>query len=153
MSSKTRIIVLHMKEVIYTAIFIVLAIVLILLLVFMFGSDRKNQDAQETAVYNAGVYTSSIQLEGQTLDVQVVVDEDHINSVSLVNLDETVATMYPLLQDSMDTISQQIYEDQSTENISYTVENQYTATILLDAVESALDKARVEENKTEEDEG
>lgn len=153
MSSKTRIIVLHMKEVIYTAIFIVLAIVLVLLLVFMFGSDRKNQDAQETAVYNAGVYTSSIQLEGQTLDVQVVVDEDHINSVSLVNLDETVATMYPLLQDSMDTISQQIYEDQSTENISYTVENQYTATILLDAVESALDKARVEENKTEEDEG
>ncbi|MCD8132452.1 MAG: hypothetical protein LUE19_01175 [Clostridiales bacterium] len=153
MSSKTRIIVLHMKEVIYTAIFIVLAIVLVFLLVFMFGSDRKNQDAQETAVYNAGVYTSSIQLEGQTLDVQVVVDEDHINSVSLVNLDETVATMYPLLQDSMDTISQQIYEEQSTENISYTVENQYTATILLDAVESALDKARVEENETEEDEG
>lgn len=153
MSSKTRIIVLHMKEVIYTAIFIVLAIVLVFLLVFMFGSDRKNQDAQETAVYNAGVYTSSIQLEGQTLDVQVVVDEDHINSVSLVNLDETVATMYPLLQDSMDTISQQIYKEQSTENISYTVENQYTATILLDAVESALDKARVEENETEEDEG
>ncbi|MCD8109641.1 MAG: hypothetical protein LUE14_06020 [Clostridiales bacterium] len=153
MSSKTRIIVLHMKEVIYTAIFIVLAIVLIFLLVFMFGSDRKNQDAQETAIYNAGVYTSSIQLDGQTLDVQVVVDEDHINSVSLVNLDETIATMYPLLQDSMDTISQQIYEDQSTENISYTVENQYTATILLDAVESALDKARVEENETEGDEG
>ncbi|MCD7922380.1 MAG: hypothetical protein LUG27_08125 [Clostridiales bacterium] len=153
MSSKTRIIVLHMKEVIYTAIFIVLAIVLIFLLVFMFGSDRKNQDAQETAIYNAGVYTSSIQLDGQTLDVQVVVDEDHISSVSLVNLDETIATMYPLLQDSMDTISQQIYEDQSMENISYTVENQYTATILLDAVESALDKARAEENETEDDEG
>ncbi len=150
MSSKTRIVVLHMKEVIYTAIFIVLAIVLILLLVFMFGSDRNNQDAQETAVYNAGVYTSTVQLEGQTLDVQVVVDEDHINSVSLVNLDETVATMYPLLQDSMDTISQQIYEDQSTENISYTAENQYTTTILLDAVESALEKARAEESEETE---
>lgn len=139
-----------MKEVIYTAIFIVLAIALILLLVFMFGSDRNNQDAQETAVYNAGVYTSTVQLEGQTLDVQVVVDEDHINSVSLVNLDETVATMYPLLQDSMDTISQQIYEDQSTENISYTAENQYTTTILLDAVESALEKARAEESEETE---
>jgi len=150
MSSKTRIVVLHMKEVIYTAIFIVLAIALILLLVFMFGSDRNNQDAQETAVYNAGVYTSTVQLEGQTLDVQVVVDEDHINSVSLVNLDETVATMYPLLQDSMDTISQQIYEDQSTENISYTAENQYTTTILLDAVESALEKARAEESEETE---
>ena len=142
MSSKTRIVVLHMKEVVYTAIFIVLGIVLVLLLVFMFGPGRKSRSGEESAVYNAGVYTSSIQLDGRTLDVQVVVDEDHINSVSLVNLDETVATMYPLLQDSMDSISQQIYEDQSTENISYTVENQYTTTVLLDAVEDALDMAR-----------
>ncbi|MCC8028773.1 MAG: hypothetical protein LIO75_03075 [Lachnospiraceae bacterium] len=147
MSSKTRIVVLHMKEVVYTAVFIVLAIVLILLLVFMFGPVRRNQDAEETSLYKAGVYTSSIQLEGQTLDVQVVVDEDHINSVSLVNLDETIATMYPLLQESMDTISQQIYEEQSTENISYTVENQYTTSVLLDAVERALDKARTDEEE------
>ena len=46
MSSKTRIVVLHMKEIIYTAIFAVLAIVLILLLIFMFlpkvrGSHNK----------------------------------------------------------------------------------------------------------------
>ena len=34
MSSKTKIFVLHMKEIIYTAVFAVLAIVLILLLVF-----------------------------------------------------------------------------------------------------------------------
>ena len=113
MSSKTKIVVLHMKEVIYTMIFIVLAIVLIGLLIFMFGPGKKNRQAEETAVYNPGVYTASIQLGGQTLDVQVAVDEDHINGVSLVNLDETVATMYPLLQSSMDSISQQICEDQS----------------------------------------
>jgi len=150
MGSKTRIVVLHMKEVIYTAIFIVLGIVLVLLLVFMFGPGRKTQDAEETALYNAGVYTSSIQLDGRTVDVQVVVDEDHINSVSLVNLDETVATMYPLLQDSMDSISQQIYESQSTDSISYTTDNQYTATILLDAVDAALDKAKVEAEESED---
>ena len=37
MRSKTRIVVLHMKEVIYTTIFIILGIVLIFLLVYMFG--------------------------------------------------------------------------------------------------------------------
>ena len=47
MSSKTKIVVLHMKEIIYTAVFAVLAIVLILLLLFMFlpknkGTDRKS---------------------------------------------------------------------------------------------------------------
>ena len=145
MSSKTKIVVLHMKEVIYTAIFIVLAIVLILLLVFMFGKGRKEKDVSETASYKAGVYTSSIQLEGQSLDVQVVVDENHINSVSLINLDETVTTMYPLLQSSMDSISEQVCRDQSLDHVSYTVENQYTATILMDAIEKALDKASVDQ--------
>lgn len=116
----------------------------------MFGPDRKNGGVEETAQYNAGVYTSSLRLDGKTVDVQVVVDENHINSVSLINLDETVATMYPLLQDSMDSISQQIYEEQSTENISYTTENQYTATVLLDAVDAALEKAKVEEDGSEQ---
>ena len=40
MSSKTKIVVLHMKEVIYTIIFVVLAILLAVLLFMMFGKDR-----------------------------------------------------------------------------------------------------------------
>ena len=96
MSGKTKIVVFRMKELIYTVLFIVLAIVLILLLVFMFGPGKDKKEKQ-TAAYTAGVYTSSIQFQGKTIDVQVVVDEDHINSVSFVNLDETVATMYPLI--------------------------------------------------------
>ena len=41
MSSKTKIVVLRMKEIIYTAIFIGLAIFLILLFFFMFRSEKK----------------------------------------------------------------------------------------------------------------
>ena len=41
MSSKTKIIVLHMKEIIYTVIFAALTILLILLLIFMFRPDNK----------------------------------------------------------------------------------------------------------------
>ena len=41
MSSKTKIVVLHMKEIIYTAVFAALAIILILLLVFMFLPKNK----------------------------------------------------------------------------------------------------------------
>ena len=142
MRSKTKIIVLHMKEVIYTTIFIILGIVLIFLLIYMFGPGRHQKNDSQPK-YKAGVYTSSIAFEGQTLDVQVVVDEDHINSVSFVNLNDTVATMYPLMQSSMDNISEQICKTQSTDNISYAEENQYTATMLLNAVEDALDKAIV----------
>ena len=42
MSSKTKIVVLHMKEVIYTVVFIVLGILLILLLTFMFLPNGEN---------------------------------------------------------------------------------------------------------------
>ena len=40
MSSRTKIVVLHMKEIIYTAIFAALGILLIILLFIMFRPDR-----------------------------------------------------------------------------------------------------------------
>ena len=145
MSSKTKIVVLHLKELIYTAIFAVLGILLILLLVFMFLPDSKNKTTKETMKYTAGVYTSSIQLNDNAIDVEVMVDDNHINSISLVNLDETTAAMYPLMQPALDNLSQQIYEKQSLENISYEDDNQYTSMVLLKAIQAALDKAAVTE--------
>ena len=149
MRAKTKIVVLHMKEVIYTTIFIILGIVLIFLLIYMFGPGRHQKTDTDQPKYKAGVYTSSIQFEGQTLDVQVVVDENH-NSVSFVNLNDTVTTMYPLMQSSMDSISEQVCQTQSVDNISYSEENQYTASMLLNAVESALNKAVVSDADTSE---
>ncbi|MEY8391692.1 hypothetical protein D3Z36_08305 [Lachnospiraceae bacterium] len=141
MSSKTKIVVLHLKELIYTAIFAVLGILLIILLIFMFLPDNKDKTTKETMKYTAGVYTSSIQLNDNAIDVEVMVDSTHINSISLVNLDETTAAMYPLMQPALDNISQQVYENQSLENISYDDDNQYTSMVLLKAIQSALDKA------------
>ena len=46
MSSKTKIVVLHMKEIVYTAIFAVLAIVLIILLIFMFRPKSRETSAE-----------------------------------------------------------------------------------------------------------
>lgn len=43
MSSKTKIVVVHMKELIYTGIFILLGIVLILLLISMFTPDKSQK--------------------------------------------------------------------------------------------------------------
>ena len=145
MSAKTRIVVLHMREVIYTAIFAALAILLILLLVFMFRSGKMDSAAQETMKYVSGVYTSSIVLNNQTMDLKVVVDDNRINAISLDNLDETAATMYPLMQPALDHISQQIYEKQSTENITYEEANQYTSVVLLNAIKNALSRAEVKE--------
>lgn len=141
MSSKTKIVVLHLKEVVYTAIFAILGILLVILLIFMFLPDDKDKATKETMKYTAGVYTSSIQLNDNAIDVEVVVDDNHINSITLVNLDESTAAMYPLMQPTLDNITQQIYEKQSLDNISYGDDSQYTSMVLLNAIQSALDKA------------
>lgn len=146
MSAKTRIVVLHMREVIYTVIFALLAILLILLLVFMFRSGKKGAALSETMKYASGVYTSSIVLNNQTMDLKVVVDDNRINAISLDNLDETAAAMYPLMQPALDSISQQIYEKQSTEGITYDEANQYTSVVLLNAIKDALSRAETKES-------
>ena len=140
MSAKTKIVVLHMKEMIYTLIFAGLGILLILLLIFMF-LPKESKKTAETMNYVAGVYTSTIQFNDNTIDVQVVVDESRIQSVSLVNLHETVTTMYPLMEPAVQEIASQVCEKQSTDNIAYSEDNPYTSMVILNAVKSALKKA------------
>ena len=144
MSSKTKIVVLHTKEVIYTGIFVVLAVVLAVQLFLMFGKNKNADPASADAIYHAGVYTSPITLNDNTFDVEVKVDENHINSISLVNLSETTTAMYPLVEPALDALSDQIYTSQSTENITYSEENKYTSMLLLEAIDNALEKARKE---------
>lgn len=147
MSSKTKIVVLHMKEVIYTAIFLVMAVVLIAVLIIMFGPKNTAQPTsaviEESASekYIAGVYTTSIELNDNSFDVQVTVDKDHINSIKLVNLSETTTAMYPLMEPTLDTLASQIYETQSTDNIATSDDNKYTSMLLLEAIKTALSKA------------
>lgn len=143
MSAKTPIIVLHMKEVIYTIVFAGLSILLILLLLYMFLPDSDKTDSTETMKYTAGVYTSSILFQNSAIDVQVVVNENKISSISFVNLDETVSAMYPLIEPSLADLAAQIIEKQSLEGISYSAENQYTSLMLLNAIDTALGKAAV----------
>lgn len=141
MSAKTKILVFRMREIIYTAIFAVLGIILLVLLFFMFLPAAKEPATQEKASvpkYIAGVYTSPVSLNGSTIDVEVVVDETHINSIRLVNLSDTVTTMYPLVSPTLDTIASQVCQNQSLENITYPSESKYTSEILIDAISEAL---------------
>lgn len=52
MSSKTKIVVLHMKEIIYTVLFICLGILLVALLTFMFHPKTKKLPHQRALPIN-----------------------------------------------------------------------------------------------------
>ena len=134
-----------MKELIYTGIFIALGILFIVLLAIMFlpsgKKEKSREDGQTVNAYIPGIYTTSIELGGSVVDVEIVVDENNINSLRLVNLDEAVATMYPLIEPSFEELSGQITENQSLEGITYSDDSRYTSILLLNAVEASLEKA------------
>ena len=75
--------------------------------------------------------------------MEVAVDGDRINSVSFVSLDEAVTTMYPLMQPVLDDLESQIVSSQSLENLSYSMETRYTSQALINAIETALNKAKI----------
>ena len=142
MSSRTRIIVLRMKEIIYTAIFVGLGILLITLFLVMFRPKKDSiATSGDPAAYIPGVYSSVITLNNQDMNVEVTVNASKITSVALVPLSETVITMYPLMQPAMEVLAEQIVANQSTAGVSYSAESRYTSGVLLKAVDQALAKA------------
>lgn len=160
MSSKTKIVVLHMKEIIYTGIFLVLGVVLLIFLIILFMPQKEDHipeqptaspTAEETSqpdltvnsssVYIPGIYNTEVVLNDQVINVEVIVDQTGISSVELVNISESVATMYPLLEPAFDSLSAQIIETQSLDDITYSQESKYTSLVLLEAIRKSLDKA------------
>jgi len=140
MSRKARIMVFRLKEIIYTAIFVALGVLLIVLLVHMFSS--KSEDAPASgSIYIPGIYTTSMTIGGQTMDVEVTVDADHINSIRLVNLDESITTMYPLMEPTIENLEEQILAAQSLDYVVHEESQKYTSTALLQTIEKTLEKA------------
>lgn len=137
---KTRIIVLQLKEIIYTALFVAFGIFLIILLVFMF-TNKKEDSSPTTATYTPGIYTSSVVLNNQPVNVEVTVDRNHINSIRITNLDNAVETMYPLLVPTLSNLENQLINDTPINNLSIQTDSMHTSSLLLNAIESALDKA------------
>ena len=163
MSAKTKIVVLHMKELIYTAVFAVLGILFIILLVMMFlpGKDKDGESraqdssgsepvmAEVSSLYIPGIYTTELVLGSESIDVEVIVDKDSITSIRMVNLSDSITTVYPLLEPTLESICEQVYAQQSLDSITYTSDSKYTSLVLLEAIQASLDKARADSDAAE----
>ena len=142
MSSKTKIVVFKAKELIYTGIFILLGILLILLLIFMFAPSKESTEkSEQTSGYIEGVYSSPLTLGDSELELQVTVKNGKPQSAALKHLDKTVKTMYPLVEPSLKEINKQLPKVESIDDIKFDDQSQYTNTILKQAIKNALKKA------------
>ena len=103
----------------------------------MFLPRNKDKDAttiQPSNSYMPGVYTTSLVLNDNVVDIEV-------NNIRIVNLDEAVTAMYPLIEPAFEDLVIQICENQSLDGITYADDNKYTSMVLLDAIRTSLQKA------------
>ena len=143
--SRTRIVILQMREIIYTAVFVGLGILLLIILFFMFWPDGKDENKEQadngkTAVYEAGVYSKQMTVGDSVINLQVVLDEEQVKSVEMINLDDTVSAMYPIMKPSVESISNQLASGVSLDEVVLSDEGQYTEKMILNEVDSVLDE-------------
>lgn len=95
--AKTKIVVIQMKELIYTAIFARPWYTSHRFAYYYVSSGQINKEKTGSTkqIYTPGVYTSQIKLGDTTLNLEVAVDADQVKSVALVNLEESVANHVP----------------------------------------------------------
>ena len=104
--------------------------------------DSASGSAGTANTYIPGIYTTELILGSETVNVEVIVNDHAITSLSLADPDETLTTMYPLLEPTMDSLNKQICETQDLSQVTYSAETRYTSLVLLEAVKASLEKAK-----------
>lgn len=147
--SNTKIVVIKRRQLLYSGV-IVLLIIIALLVFILFPRSDKSADAtpqynNEEARYTAGVYTSVISLNDSLLNLEVIVDKNHINSIYISNLDNAITTMYPLVEPALEKLASQLYLDVEFDAIKFSDDSKFTQTLLLNAIKDTLAKAIITE--------
>ena len=137
---RTKILVFQMKELIYTGLFVILGVTIVILLFALFGGKNQTPTTESQAkIYNPGTYSLELTLNDTLLNMEVVVDSDRVKSVSLKNIDDSVTLLTP----SLANIEKQLVNETDPENVILSDDSRYTEMMLLESVKEVLKKARV----------
>ena len=136
----TKILVLHIRQIIKAALFITGIVLLLFILMFFFlGRDSATQ-----SVFNPGTYTAQITLNYKPAQIEVTVTEDEITNIVLNPLSENQEIFYPLLMSTTEAIAGEIIENQSLSIVS-SYENITTSKVVINAISRALEMAMAED--------
>ncbi|MCL2674588.1 MAG: hypothetical protein FWE92_04575 [Defluviitaleaceae bacterium] len=156
----TKIFVLQVQQIRKVLLIAAAVVAAILLVMFLFGGrsaetpttphvqPAPQQQAPPPAArtpetrYVPGTYFSEITLANSTIIVSVEVSENAILNVSIYDPYEAQEMFYPLMQPTMDSLSQQIVTMQSL-NVQMADGTPYTQEVLISAIRNALDAAMV----------
>ncbi|WP_317856133.1 hypothetical protein [Chakrabartyella piscis] len=133
----SKFMVIKLKELIRTAIFAILGVVILVGLIWFFlGIGDK-----DTAMYRDGVYHTQVTLGEEKAMVSVTIEEGLIADVALSELTETATVFYPLMESAAEEVCREVVKTQSLE-ISVSKANAYSAQEVLQAVAQGLEQAK-----------
>lgn len=134
----TKFVVVKAKELIKTAVFAVLGVIIIVGLITFF---LHMGDDENTGMYRDGTYYGEMETGGEITEIAVEIRNGEIADVSVEETTEAVAVFYPLLETAVEEVGREVVATQSlTAEVSS--ENAYSAQLVLDAVAECLEKAK-----------
>ena len=146
--SNTKIVVLQVRKIIYAGIFVVLGMIILGVLLAMFlpkknsevGSISGPEEKTVEKKYEAGVYTKEIEIGDSTVNLELALDEGQVKSLELVNLEESVETMYPLMKPTVKRLEKKLVAGEDIHKIKLSGDAKYTEKMLMESVETMLEE-------------
>ena len=133
----TKFMVIKMRELIKTAVFAVLGVIILIGLIWFFlnlGEDR------QASTYRDGTYRSQIEVGSEWATVEVTVKDGYIEGVALGEVSDGALVFYPLLEVAALEVADGVVENQSLA-IQVSAANQNSAQAILSGVAQGLSEA------------
>ena len=133
----TKFVVVKAKELIKTAVFAVLGVIIIVGLItfFLHMGDEEN-----TGMYRDGTYYGEMEVGGEITEIAVEIKDGQIADISMEEPAEAVTVFYPLLETAAEEVGQAVVATQSL-TVEVEPENAHSAQLILDTVAKCLEKA------------
>ena len=134
----TKFVVVKARELIKTAVFAILGVIIIVGLItfFLHMGDEEN-----TSLYRDGTYYAELELGGEGTEIAVEIRDGEIADISMEEPAEAVAVFYPLLETATEEVGREVVATQSL-TIAVMPENAHSSQLILDAVAACLEKAK-----------
>lgn len=134
----TKFVVVKAKELVKTAVFAVLGVIIIVGLITFFLNMGKDED---TGLYRDGTYYGEMNVGQETAEIAVTVEDGEIAAISMEDPGEAVAAFYPLLETAAEEVGREVVATQSL-TIEVDPENAHSAQLVLNAIAEGLEQAK-----------
>lgn len=133
----TKFVVVKAKELVKTAVFAVLGVIILAGLITFF---LHMGDDEDSGMYRNGTYYGGMEVGGERAEIAVVIRNGEIADISAKEVPETAAVFYPLLETMVEEVGQAVVESQ-TLTAEVPPDQVHSARLVLDAVAECLKKA------------